>query len=279
MTARQIKAYSLLSFPSSFSVKEYPVLDKSLFPDVSAKGAMIVDRKSKVILYQKNPDIRFAPASTTKIMTALVALESFKPEDILTVLKDSEDVGPVKYRKGEKVKFEDLLYTMMLPSSNDAAEIISENYPGGTLSFVEKMNEKAQELSLRNTHYEEPVGLLDAKNYTSPRDLASLASFAMENMDFAKVVGTKDKIIYDGRNNEPLLLENLNRLLDLAGITGIKTGYTEEAGQVLVTSKTLESSFGPQSIIVVVMQSDDRFYDSEVLIDTLSKINFLSIHP
>ena len=102
MTARQIKAYSLLSFPSSFSVKEYPVLDKSLFPDVSAKGAMIVDRKSKVILYQKNPDIRFAPASTTKIMTALVALESFKPEDILTVLKDSEDVGPVKYRKGER---------------------------------------------------------------------------------------------------------------------------------------------------------------------------------
>src|SRR3989344_1205578 len=278
-TLGEIKKYSLLSFPSSFSVKEYPVLDKKLFPEVSAKGAIIVDRKSKVVLYQKNPDLRFAPASTTKIMTALVALEYFKPEDALIVSKNSDPIGPVMYKRGEKVKFEDLLYAMMLPSSNDAADIISENYPGGVSSFVGRMNEKTTELSLKNTHYEEPVGLLDTKNYTTPRDLAVLSSKAMENETFAKVVGTKDKIVFDADTSFPLLLKNLNRLLDISGVTGVKTGYTQEAGQVLVTSKTLESSFGPQSIIVVVMQSDDRFYDSEVLIETLSKINFLSIHP
>ena len=279
ITKEETRKFSLLSSPISYPVKEYPVIDKNLFPEISAKGAVIMDRKSKVVLFSKNPELRFAPASTTKIMTALVALDHYQLSDILIVKKDSEPRAPVKFEKNERVKFEDAIYAMMLPSSNDAAEIISENYPGGKSAFVLRMNEKTGELHLLNTHYEEPVGLLDTKNYTSPKDLAVLASFAMENETFAKVVGTKDRLIQDASGNFSYLLRNLNRLLDLTGITGVKTGYTEEAGQVLVTSKTLDSAFGPQSIIVVVMQSEDRFYDSEVLINTLAEINFLSIHP
>ena len=275
----QVNKYEILPSPLEYSVKEYPALDINSFPSLSAKGVTVMDRNSKVVIFSKNPDLRFAPASTTKIMTALVGIDYYKEDDILLINKDSQRDDVVDFKRGERVRFVDMLYAMMLPSSNDAASVIADNYPGGEKAFVEKMNEKAYFLSLKNTHYEEPVGLLDTKNYTSTRDLALLASNAMGNELFARVVGTRDKLIEDADKTNLHVLRNLNRLLDLGGINGIKTGYTEEAGQILVTSKTLESSQGPQSLILVVMQSEDRFYDTEVLLRSLEKINYLSIHP
>src|SRR3990167_7789826 len=220
----QVNKYEILPSPLEYSVKEYPALDINSFPSLSAKGVTVMDRNSKVVIFSKNPDLRFAPASTTKIMTALVGIDYYKEDDILLVNKDSQRDDVVDFKRGERVRFVDMLYAMMLPSSNDAASVIADNYPGGEKAFVEKMNEKAYKTNLH-------------------------------------------------------VLRNLNRLLDLGGINGIKTGYTEEAGQILVTSKTLESSQGPQSLILVVMQSEDRFYDTEVLLRSLEKINYLSIHP
>ena len=278
LVKEKVSKNNLRNLPFNYSVGLYPNIDKNLFPQTSAEGVVVMDRNSKTIIYSKNSDLRFAPASTTKIMTALVALEYYKRDDILTVGNIQSEESTLRFREGDKLRFEDLLYAMLLPSSNDAALIIAGNYPGGEPAFVARMNEKAKEFNLSNTFYKEPVGLADYGNYTSPIDLANLASYAMQNPEFAKVVGTRDKVIDDADNTAPTFVQNLNVLLGFSGVNGVKTGYTEEAGEVLVTSKVIDTPYGRQSIIIVVMQSDDRFGDSEKIINALQNLNYLSIH-
>jgi D-alanyl-D-alanine carboxypeptidase (penicillin-binding protein 5/6) len=270
------KLYIYLS-PISYTPKEFPQIINDYPPVVSAQGSVIMDRDSKVTLFEKNPNLRFSPASTTKIMTALVALEYFKMNDVLTVYPNIFEGAVLGISPNEKFRFEDLLYAMMLPSANDAAKTIADNYPGGEGAFVARMNQKANDLGLKNTHFEDPAGLKDQGDYTTPIDLARLASFAMQNPELAKVVSTKSKSITNAEGKE-YLLENLNILLDLPGVNGVKTGFTEEAGQVLVTSKKMSDS--SKELIVVVMQSQDRFGDSEALLNCLdNNVSYLSIHP
>ena len=139
------------------------------------------------------------------------------------------------------------------------------------------MNEKAKELGLLNTFYADPVGLLDERDYTTPIDLARLAALALEDPQFSKVVATKNKIIKNTLGKE-YKLENLNILLDLPGVNGVKTGFTEGAGQVLVTSKRIPGT--DKDIIIVVMQSLNRFGDTEALLNYLSNnIIYQTIHP
>jgi D-alanyl-D-alanine carboxypeptidase (penicillin-binding protein 5/6) len=254
---------------------KFPVIKLEFVPQISAKGAIIMDADSKVVLYSKNPDLRFSTASTTKIMTALTALSSFKLNDILVVKDATSEGSVIGLKQHQQFTFENLLYAMLLPSANDAALVISQNYPGGEKLFIEQMNEKANLLKLFNTHYSDAAGLEDIGDYTTPFDLARLASFAILNPEFKKVVGTKQKYITD-INGKIYYLENLNRLLGEDGVYGIKTGFTEEAGQVLVTSK-LEKG---KTIILVVMGSTDRFEDTRKLLDLVSNnLTYLSIHP
>ncbi len=268
--------YKLRDLPFSVSKEaKMPVIKLDFVPDISAQGAIIMDADSKVVLYSKNPYLRFSTASTTKIMTALTALAHFKPNDILTVKQASNDGSVLGLMQGQKFTFEDLLYAMLLPSANDAALAISQNYPGGEPNFVAKMNEKAHNFQLYNTHYQDPAGLDDFGDYTTPFDLARLASFAVLNPDFKKIVATRQKVISDIYGNT-YDLQNLNILLGVDGVNGVKTGYTEEAGQVLVTSK-LEKG---KTIIIVVMGSIDRFADTEKLLDLINNnLSYLSIHP
>lgn len=253
-----------------------PVIKTNFIPLVSAQGALIMDANSKVVLYSKNPNLRFSTASTIKIMTALTALDYFKKEDVLTVKTNLQEGSVIGLTIGEQMTFENLLYAMLLPSANDAALTIAQNYPGGEEAFVEKMNQKAKTLNLYNTHYSDSAGLADSGDYTTPFDLARLASFAMENPSFAKIVATKEKTIYDDSFSTSYNLENLNKLLGQDGVNGVKTGYTEEAGQVLVTSKDEKG----HTIILVVMGSEDRFSDTQKLLDLVSNnITYLSIHP
>lgn len=261
--------------PVQFSPEEYPKLTNIYEPFISAHGAVIMDRDSQVVLFEKNPGLRFSPASTTKIMSALVALEYYKPDDILTV-KDSYTQGAViEVSEGEQFRFEDLLFAMMLPSANDAAKTIAANYPGGEEAFVGKMNDKAKELELKNTYFADPAGLLDTQDHTTPLELARLASIAMQNPEFAKVVSTKERTIVSTLGEE-YILENLNILLNVPGVNGVKTGYTEEAGQVLVTSRVIPGT--QKEVIIVVMQSEDRFTDSKTLLNYLDgNIIFQSI--
>jgi len=272
-----INQNTILHLPFSVSPEaKMPIIKTEFIPVISAKGAIIMDADSKVVLYAKNANLKSSTASTAKIMTALVALEQFKPSDILTVKQATDEGSILGLVQNEKMTFENFLYAMFLPSANDAALAISQNYPGGQQAFMQAMNDKAKTLKLFNTHYLDPAGLSDNGNYTTPFDMARLASFAVQNSEIKKIVGTKEKVISDLGRVHVYDLKNINILLGEDGVNGVKTGYTEEAGQVLVTSK-LEKG---KTIIIIVMKSDDRFVDTEKLLDLVSNnLTYLSIHP
>ncbi|MBI2190263.1 MAG: D-alanyl-D-alanine carboxypeptidase [Candidatus Levybacteria bacterium] len=197
-------------------------------------------------------------------------------DDILTVLDNNISGVKVGFQKGEKIRFEDLLYAMLLPSGNDAALTIAQNYPGGVEAFVEKMNEKAKDLYLLGTHFSDPAGLQDDGDYTTALDLGRLASVAMRNEKFSQIVSTKYKAISSIDGSRSYELRNLNKLLGTNGVTGIKTGFTDEAGGVLVTS-TYQNG---KKILIVIMKSQDRFADTnELLLAIEGNLTFLSIRP
>ena len=273
---KKIQTNVVLSVPISLPTPApYPILNTSFFPDVSAESAIVLDANTNIVLFEKNADMQFSPASTTKIMTALVALNYYSPNAILTVFTSGIEGSIVGFEQGEQVTFSDMLYAMLLPSGNDAAVAIAQNYRGGEDSFILQMNKKAQELSLFNTHFVDPDGLSE-NDYTTAHDLARLGAYALHNPVFAKIVRTKHKTITTLNFKNTYQLSNLNVLLGLDNVTGIKTGYTDEAGQVLVTSQQFEG----HTIIIVVMKSQDRFGDTQAILQTLqNKINFVTMHP
>lgn len=258
----------IIASPIISSVSYYPVLTDRMEPDISAKAAVVMDNDSKVILFAKNPKLLFSMASTTKIMTALVAMDYYKLDDALTVKTEDVDGITIGLKKGQRILFKDLLHAMLLPSSNDAALALAQNYPGGEKAFVNKMNEYARFLRLSNTSFADPTGLLDELDHTTPLELARLASVALKNKIFSKIVASKHKIISDVDGLFTYSVFNLNKLLGIDGINGVKTGFTDEAGGVLVTSK--KTSDG-HMLVAVVMNSEDRFLDTKKLLDYVSK--------
>jgi len=257
----------------SFENSQYPVLRKTFVPKISARGAVVMDADSKVVLYSKNPDLRFSSASTVKIMTALTALDLFKLDDFLTVQDPTVEGATLGLKSGQKITFGNLLYGLLLPSANDTALTIAQNFKSEG-EFVRKMNQNAIKFNLYNTHYEDPAGLEDDNDYTTPSDLAKLSAVAIKNETFAKIVSTKEKVItdFDGREYQ---LKNLNKLLGFEDVNGIKTGTTTGAGQVLVTSK----KEGDHTIIIVIMGSSDRFADTQKLLNLISgNVTYLPIH-
>jgi len=244
------------------NVPELPIFTESSNITVSADSIMVYEKDSRSIVYQKRGELRFAPASTTKIMTALVVLEHYEPEQYLR----AEGVSTIQGSKmglveGEEITVKDLLYGLMLPSGNDAAYVLASNYPGGQKAFVKRMNNKAKEYRLFNTEFRDPAGL-DDRNYTTAFDLARLAVFALENKQFKDIVETKNIVVFDKSFVHMHELENLNRLLKTNGVFGVKTGYTDEAGQVLVTSMISKG----KTYIIVVLKSEDRFTDTELIL-------------
>jgi D-alanyl-D-alanine carboxypeptidase len=241
----------------------YPFVQALGSPVITAKSAIILDRGSQVILFSKNPLLRFSMASTTKIMTALVALDYYKLDDILTIKTSNVAGSGLNFIPGEHFHFMDLMYAMLLPSANDAAQAIADNYPGGENAFVKKMNEKAQSLNLTNTHYSDPIGLDDDGDYSTVVDMARLASYAVANTTFVDVTSTKYKTIYSNNFARKYPLTSTNDLLGIDGVTGIKTGTTEGAGEVLVTSVIKNG----HEYIIVVMDSTNRFEDTSKLLN------------
>jgi D-alanyl-D-alanine carboxypeptidase len=272
-----LKQNTVLTTPFKITKEaKIPIIKTEFVPVISAKSAIIMDADSKVVLYAKNSGLKGSTASTAKIMTALTALDYFKLSDVLTVKEATDEGSILGLVAGEKMTFQNLLYAMLLPSANDAALVISQNYPGEEKVFVKAMNEKAKALQLYNTHYADPAGLIDEGDYTTPFDMARLASFAVQNSTLKKIVGTKEKVIWDATGTLVYDLTNLNILLGIDGVNGVKTGYTQEAGQVLVTSKDEKG----KTIIIVVMGSEDRFMDTAKLLDLVSNnLTYLSIHP
>lgn len=242
-------------------------------PYLSAKAAIIMDDESKRLMYVKNPTLRLSTASTAKIMTALVALDYFKPQDILTVQSDHYEGTVVGFPRGERIAFSDMLYAMLLPSGNDAAYTIAENYPGGIEAFVAKMNEKAKQFHLENSHFADPAGLEDDGSFMTVVDLARLCSEAMKQPILAGIVGTKEKV-FSSESGNVYDVVNINKLLGTSGVIGIKTGQTSGAGEVLTTAKKEDG----RMFIIVVMQSTDRFGDTQSLLNIVSN-NIISFTP
>lgn len=254
----------------------YPILKSPLNPEITAQAAIVMDDDSKAVLFAQKPHLRFSMASTTKIMTALIGLSHYKLDDVLKVMTPSVEGSVLGLTEGEKMTFENLLYGMLLPSGNDAALTIADNYPGGETEFIKKMNDKAIELRLYNTHFSDANGLDDYGDYTTVLDLARLASKTSENKEFSKIVSTKQIDIADVTGEHTYSIKNLNKLLGISGVDGIKTGFTDEAQGVLVTS-TIKNG---HKLIIVVMKSEDRFADTKTLLDLISgNFTYLSIHP
>lgn len=261
-----IQKSKLIPVPVSIDKQiEYPLLTNNTIPPITAEAAIVMDNTSKVIIYAKNPGIRFSPASTTKLMTALTAFSYFKPTDVLTIKSDGIVPIIIGFVPGQKVTFLNLLKGMLIPSGNDAAIAISQNYPGGENAFIAKMNQNAKKFRLYNTHFGDPVGLTDDQTYTTVVDLARLASIAIANPIIAKIVNTSYTTIQtvDGKNIYQL--KTTNDLLGQYGIDGIKTGTTEEAWEVFVSSLVRNG----HTFILIVMRSDDRFADTTTLINSV----------
>ena len=262
---KEISDSSLVQAAYNEKPGDYPVLLQNYEPYVSAQSAVILDNGSKKILFAKNQDLRFSMASTVKIMSALTALEQFAYNDILTVKRDFNEGSLLGFEVGEQIYFDDLLYGLLLPSGNDAAYVLADNYPGGVEAFVKRMNEKAKEYNLNDTHFYDPAGLNDDQNYTTVVDLARISSAALENPTLARVVSTQRKVFTDVSGQRMYDVYNLNKLLGTQGVIGLKTGTTQGAGEVLTTAVRT----GDKEYIIVVMKSEDRFTDTQSLLNLI----------
>lgn len=233
-------------------------------PDLTAGSALVLDVTSSVILYEKNASQRFSPASTTKIMTALVALDEYQLNDILTVKTVETEGRIMNLKEGEQMTVENLLYGLLVHSANDAAVTLAENYPGGRKKFIEAMNRQAVKLNMKNTHFENENGLEQENHYISSIDLARLAIYALNNPTFLQFVETKKITVMDTKQKEAHQLESVNKLLgEIPGLYGVKTGWTENAGECLVAAVEREG----HKIMTVVLKSDDRFGETAKLIN------------
>lgn len=229
-------------------------------PKLNSREAIIIDKKSKRIIYGKNENKRVAMASTTKIMTAIIVLENANLNDEVIVSAKAAGIGGSRLglKKNDKITVMNLLYGLMLCSGNDAAIALAEHVAGSVESFADKMNEKARDLKLQNTHFVSPHGLDNPEHYTTAYELAIIADYAMDNEEFTKIVGTKNAtVMINGYSKN---IKNTNELLGyLNGVKGIKTGFTNNAGRCLVTC-TNRSGF---EIITVVLGADTKKFRTE----------------
>ncbi|MBQ8390321.1 MAG: D-alanyl-D-alanine carboxypeptidase [Oscillibacter sp.] len=226
----------------------------------SAASAILVDADSGRVLYEQNADAKMLIASTTKIMTALVAIREGDPFDVVTVSREAAYTeGSAMYLSvGEELTLETLLYGLMLCSGNDAAVAIAQHVGGSVEGFVAMMNETAEELGLTSTSFANPNGLDHQDHYSTARDMAALARAAMENETFRRIVSTRSVTI-DGRT-----MSNHNKLLSMAeGCIGLKTGYTKAAGRTLVSCAERNG----QRLIAVTLQDGNDWADHEALFD------------
>lgn len=229
-----MKRYLLLTaaFIMLISTKAYAMAD-------GAKSACLINSLTGEVIFEKNADEQLPMASTTKIMTAAVAIENSSMDEIVEISKNAErQQGSSAYiRAGKTMYMEDLLYGLMLNSGNDAAVAIAEHISGTSEAFAELMTKKAKEIGAENTSFANPNGLDAENHFTTARDLAKITRYAMSNEDFSKIVSTKEILKHPIGSDEELWFINHNKLLKrYDGCIGVKTGFTKTAGRCLVSA-------------------------------------------
>lgn len=232
-------------------------------PAISSSAAFLLDTETGDMLFEENSDQSLPMASTTKIMTAVVVLENASLDESTCVSAYAEAVGESSawLEEGEFLTVEQLLYALMIQSANDAAVALAECVGGTEDAFAEIMNEKAEEMGLENTHFTNPHGLDGEGHHTSARDLASIAAYAMTIPEFRLMVVTDEYEIPWPGHPYPRVLENHNKLLDMYPYaTGIKTGYTVDAGKCLVASAEKDG----RELISVILNGGESYWDQTI---------------
>lgn len=235
-------------------------------PALSARSAVLIDGESGEVLCAKKPDERLPMASTTKIMTALVAIENADLEATVTVPKEAVGVegSSIYLYEGEELRLIDLLYALMLESANDAATAIAITVGGSIEGFADMMNQKARDLNLIDTSFQNPHGLDSEEHYTTARELGKIAAYAMQNDTFREIVSTKKKTIPLNGDEGVRLLINHNRLLkSYDGAIGVKTGYTKRSGRCLVSAAERDGL----TLICVTLSAPNDWNDHRSLLD------------
>lgn len=229
-------------------------------PVASAASAIVIDADTGRTLWAHAPDTRSLIASTTKIMTGLLLVEDCALSDLVPITRRAAETegSSMNLRAGECRTVEELLYGLMLHSGNDAAVALAEYHSGSVEAFADAMNQRAAELGLVNTHFSNPHGLDAPDHYSTARDLASLTAYAMKNLVFSQVVGTRE-LVLNGRT-----YHNHNKLLwRYEGCVGVKTGYTQAAGRILVSCAGRDG----YTLIVVTIDDPNDWADHAELLD------------
>ena len=237
------------------------VMKHTFTPALVTPSAILVDESTGRVLWQLHPHERRHIASTTKIMTALLALKKLKPHDIVTVDKSVPRVPLVRegLRAGEQVEAWKLFYSLLLYSGNDDALALAIAAGGDKWTFIRSMNAEAKLLGLHDTHYSTPSGVKDADNYSSAWDLAALTRVAMRNPRFRRIVKTRVEHVKWAAPTFAKIYVNNNRMLGTyPGANGVKTGYTHKSGPCLVASATRNGV----SLVAVVLNSSNMYGDA-----------------
>lgn len=235
--------------------------------DIEAKAYVLMDVSTGRVLYAHNSSQKLPMASTTKIMTVLLAIESGRLDEVVKISRNAsiQEGSSVYLREGEKIKLEDLLYAIMLRSGNDASVAVAEHLCGSVDKFAELMNEKARAIGAYNTNFTNPHGLPDDNHYTTAYDLGLITCYALRNKKFAEIVSTKKKTIPGpvGENWNRVLINKNKMLWQFTGGDGVKTGFTKKAGRCLVASATRND----WQLVSVVLNCGDMWNASSELLE------------
>lgn len=277
VSVNQIELPPLFPYPVNFNNQPSPSL--------TAHSALIMDKDSSVILFSKNKDLLVLPASTVKLMTALVALDYYSLNKILQVGKLEVWGQTMGLQEGEEITVENLLKGLLIASANDAALVLAQNYPGGLSGFVAMMNQKAAHFNLQRTYFANPTGIDSNKegkiladfSYTTALDLARLMVLAIKTPPLLEIMEKKEEIVTDVTGKIIHKLLNINQLLGkIEGLKGGKTGWTEEAGECLVSYIERDG----RGIIIVVLGSKDRFGETAHLAEwAFSNFHWINLDP
>lgn len=246
--------------------------NQKLAASITADAAILVNQANGKALFEKNADRREYPASMTKMMTCILAIESGKLNSTITISANAAAASDTYLSKGDRVTISNLLYMLMLSSNNGAAVAISENLSTRGESFKTKMNKKAKAIGMTATHFVTPNGMHDSSHYSTARDMAKLAAYCMRNATFRGYVKTETmRMKWVTPHGKHIMCRNENKLLRLYdGVNGIKTGYTDPALGCLASSYSKNGV----SYIVVVMHSHRgqfRFHDTTKILDWAKK--------
>jgi D-alanyl-D-alanine carboxypeptidase (penicillin-binding protein 5/6) len=242
--------------------------------EVSAKTAILMDAQSGQVLFERSADTPMYPASCTKILTALLALERGKLDDKVKASQRASTTDPshIELKPGETLTLKQLLYALMLKSANDAAVAIAEHISGSVEKFADLMNERARELGCTNTHFVTPNGLHDKQHYTTAHDLALMARAALKREDFREITTTRTAQMPWAGKPWQRVVYNKNKFLSLfEGADGVKTGFTTPAGRCFVGSATRNG----WQLIAVVLRCDNVYQDAAGLLT----YGFKNFHP